>query len=230
MTMTLRRWLPAAALVAGGCASTMTTRVSEGDVSRLPAHDQQQIVVAGNQQMAASAQVAVARRRGDEARQFRRVALDEQTAARARLEAARETIILAHSTRDTQQLTAAQRNEDVARDEMMATRAKLDYADRLVALRDAQLDGADAGVRLARADTHYRKAELVIQAGVNPNIDLTRIGRERDEAQAQLAQTRLRVAALQGEAQQLRMAWSDRRRELNTAARDLPAQPIAPRP
>jgi hypothetical protein len=226
--MMMRRWLLAGALVAAGCASTFGTKVSDRDVARLPAQDQEKVIAASNQIPKASANVETARLQLDEARQFRRVAQNEVDAARSRLEAGRNAIVLAHSTRDPHQLRAAQRNEDLARDELIAARAKLDYADRLVALRDAKLDEANQQLRLARAETESRKAELIVKNGIASDINLAKIQRERDDTQTRLAEIRTRVAVLGGEVQQLRVAWNDRRRELNTASRDMSVLPLPP--
>jgi hypothetical protein len=228
--MSLRRWLLAGALVAGGCASTYVARVSDRDVARLPPSDQQQIVAAQQQIPIASSNVERARLQRDEAGQFRQVALNEAAAAQSQREAARTAIVLARSTRDASQLRAAVRSEDLARDGLIAARAKVEYADRLQALRAASLDEALDGLRLARAEVEYRKASAVVHDGLATDVDLPRIAAWRDEAQTRLAGTRTRVAMLAGEVQQLHVAWNDRRRELNTAARDRSPPLLAPPP
>jgi hypothetical protein len=226
----MRRWLLTGALIAGGCASTYGTAVSDRDVARLPPQDQQAITAAQQQLPIASSNVESARLERDEARQFRAVALNERTAAQAQLEAARTAIVLAHSTRDADQLRAAVRSEDLARDGLIAARAKVDYADGLLALRDTRLDEANEALQLAHADVEYRKASLVVHDGIATDINLPRIVGRRDQAETRLAETRRRVATLVGEVQQLHVAWNDRRRELYTASRDRSPPLLAPPP
>ena len=77
------------------------------------------------------------------------VALSDLDAAKSRLEAARDSVDLGTPARDDATLREATRNEDVARQELVAARAKLDYADRLVDLREAKIDEAEASVNAA---------------------------------------------------------------------------------
>jgi chromosome segregation ATPase len=228
--MTMRRWLLAGTFVFGGCATFGGgSSISDRDIASLPAQDRAQIVTAQHSIDVAKANVDTAKVQRDEARQFRHVAQSELMAARDHLDAARGSIELAHSTRDVHELRNAQRNEDIARQQLLAARAKLDYADRLLALRDARVDEADAQLKAARADVEMQKANILERDGVAARVDMNRIRNRRDDAQERLAEQRSRVATLAGEVQQLRLAWDDRRREFNTASRDTGAPMMAPR-
>jgi hypothetical protein len=232
--MDMRRWLLAGTFVIGGCATFGGGGVSDRDVARLPEADRAQITTAQHAIDVAQTNVQTAKVQRDEARQFRKIAQNEMVAARARLEAARNAIELAHSTRDTHELHVAQHAEDAARDQLVASRAKLDYAERLVALRDVHVDESEAALKAAHADVQLEKAQLLDRNGIAANIDMTKIRKTDDAAQERLAESRARVATLSGEVQQLRTAWEDRRREYNTAARDTasfappPGRPMLP--
>lgn len=217
--MTVRRLILAGAIfLVGGCAGSYG--VSDRDVARLPAHDRQQIMTASKSINVAQSNLETARLQLDDARQFRKIALNELEAARARLEAARGGIELGRSLRDEAALRNAQRAEDAARDQLIANRAKLDYADRLVALRQAKVDEAEAQVALARADVADEKARLLEKENLDAHVQHDKIQRQKESAAERLAETRARVAMLAGEVQQLRVAWQDCRNELNTAALD----------
>ena len=223
--MTLRRWLLISALAVGGCA---TGGVSDRDVARLPVADRAQIVTAQKSIDVAESNLATAKVGRDEAKQFRKIAVSELDAARSRLEAARSGVDLGRSARDDRTLREASRNEDAARDQVVAARAKLDYADRLVELREAKINEAEANLNAARADVEMTKLKLVQRNGMATGVDANKLEARRQDAQERLAESRAHVAELEGETAQLKTAWDDRRNEMNhTASR---GEFIAPPP
>ncbi|HEX8953826.1 MAG TPA: hypothetical protein VF945_18335, partial [Polyangia bacterium] len=151
-------------------------------------------------------------------------------AARARLEAARSAIDLGRSTRDDRALREAARNEDAARDRLVVARAKVDYAERLVELRQAKVDESEANLKAARADVEQTKLQLVQRGGMATDVDATKLEARRQDAQERLAERRARVAELEGEVALLQTAWDDRRNEARrTASRsELVAPPTPP--
>ncbi len=225
--MSLRRWLLASALALAGCA---TSGVSDRDVGRLPVADRAQIVTAHKSIDVAESNLAAARVARDEAKQFRKIAVNDLEAAKARLEAARGSVDLGRTARDDRALREASRNEDVARDQVVAARAKLDYADRLVELREAKINEAEASVTAARADVERTKLTLAQRNGVAGNVDPRKLEAERQDAQERLAETRARVAELEGECAQLKSAWDDRRSETRHTASRAEMLPPAPPP
>lgn len=211
----LRRMLLAGALVAVGCATT--TGVSDQQVARRPPQDRAQIVTAQQSINVAQSNVATARQARAQARQFQRVAGNELAAAQAELRAARTGVDLGRTARDPRVLRAASRREDMARDRMVAARAKLDYADRLADLREAQLNAAEAAARAARSNVEMTKVRLLQQEGIAPSVNLARLRSEHERAQTELADARARVAALEGSVATLRQAWEQRRRAFDSA-------------
>ncbi|MDB4967996.1 MAG: hypothetical protein JWN44_3685 [Myxococcales bacterium] len=225
--MSLRQWLLTGALVAAGCATS--GGVSDRDIARLPVGERTQIVTAQHSIDVANSNLASARVARDEAKQFRKIASSELDAAKSRLDAARTGVDLGRSSRDDRTLRDAARNEDVARNQLIAARAKMDYADRLIELREAKVGEAQANVAAARADVETTKYRLVAAHDGDVKADGRKLEAARQDAQERLAEQRARVASLDGETAQLKTAWDDRRREFNTASRgdvrDLHAPP-----
>jgi hypothetical protein len=213
--MTLRRALLAAVLVAAGCA---TTAVSSRELARLPPEDLAQVATASRSIEVAAQSLEAAQRSLDEARQLRTTATDERTAARAHLDAARANGALARRKRDDRMLRAAVADEDAAQRELLATRAKLDYANSLLELRQSRVAEGEAAVDAARADVELTKVRLLEQNGVYTRVDPRRIDAQRQRAQEKLAEARARVAQLAGETALRKQAWDDRRREARTTA------------
>jgi hypothetical protein len=224
--MSLRQWLLAGALAVAGCATA--GGVSDRDVARLSVADRTQIITAHKSIDVAEANLASAKVARDEAKQFRKIALSDLDAAKSRLEAARSGVDLDKSARDDRTLRDATRNEDIARNQVIAARAKVDYADRLIELREAKITEGEANVTAARADVDMTKVQLVQRSGMANDIDAKAIEARRQDAQERLAERRARVAQLEGETAQLKTAWDDRRNETSrTAAR---GEMIAPPP
>ena len=214
--MSVRQWLLSGALLAVGCA---TSAVSDRDIARLPADERAQVATAQQSIDIAQSNLAAAKQARDEAKQFRKVAAGELDAAKSKLDAARGGVDLGKSTRDERTLREAGRTEDAARDQQIAARAKLDYADRLVELRDAKVAEAEANLAAARADVDVTKYRFVAQHDGDVKIDGRKLEATRQAAQERLAAERARVASLEGDVAQLKTAWDDRRRESHTASR-----------
>lgn len=226
--MTLRRWLLAGAILATGCA---TSGISDREVARLPAEDRAQILTAQKSIEVAASSLAAARVARDDAKQFRKIAVGELSAAKSKLDAARGAVDLGKSGRDDRVLRDADRSEDRARSQLIAARAKMDYADQLLQLREAKVDEADANLTAAKADVEATKLQMVQRNNLDTKVDARRIEATRQDAQERLAETRARVAQLEGDVAQLKTAWDDRRRESTAsrgAARPLRAPAQAP--
>jgi hypothetical protein len=217
MSEWLRPVLLTGAVLLAGCAST--AGVSDQQIAQLPVEDRQQLVTAQRSIDVAEQNLATAQVARDQARQFRKVAELEMAAALSRLEAARASIDLARNTRSSTALRDAQRNEDLARAQLVSARAKADYADRLIVLREARVDESEDGVAVARAQVELDKVHLVQRNDLTPDANVVRIEADLRDARERLAERRARVAVLQGEVAQLKTAWDDRRSEQRTAER-----------
>jgi hypothetical protein len=225
--MSLRQWLLAGALALAGCATS--GGVSDKDVARLPVADRAEIITAHKSIDVAESNLQAAKVGRDEAKQFRKIALGELDAAKSQLEAARSGVDLDKSARDDRALREASRTEDAARDRLIAARAKLDYADRLVELREAKIGEAEANLNAAKADVELTKLQLAQRNGIANDIDAKKLEARRQDAAERLAESRSHVAQIEGETAQLKTAWDDRRTEMNrTASRGETMAPPAP--
>jgi hypothetical protein len=231
MRPSLGRGLLAGATLLTACA---TTGVSDKQIAQLPVEDRQQLVTAHRSIDVAEQNLATARVARDEAKQFRKVAQSELKAADSRLEAARAALDLGRNTRDDAAVRNAQHNADQARAQLVAARAKADYADRLITLRDARVDESEDNLAVARAEVELDKAHMVQRNGITPDANVPRLEADVQDTRERLAEQRARVAQLQGDVAQLRTAWDDRRSEQHTADRggwrDYGAAPLAPPP
>jgi hypothetical protein len=225
----MRRLLLVGALFTGACAST---GVSDKEVARLPVQDRAQLVTAQRSVDIAKSNLEAARASRDDARQFRRISTSELAAARSRLEAARASVELGRRTRDDRAVRSAMIEEDAAKAQVVAVRAKVDYAERLIDLREAKIDEADAQLEAARADVDADKVHMLVRDGVPTTANPNRIEANRQEAQDRLAEQRARVAQLAGNAAALKSNWDDRRGEQHSASRGSysDAPPAAHRP
>jgi hypothetical protein len=216
--MNVRQLLLAGALAVAGCA---TSGVSDRDMARLPVAEREHIATAHQSVDLAASNLAAAKVARDEAKQFRRIAARELDAAKLRLEAARNGVDLSNNARDDRALRQAGRVEDQTRWQLVAARAKLDYADKLVDLREAKIAEAEAAFAAARNDVELTKVRVAQRNGLAVTLDVRAYEARRQEAAERLAEERAHVADLEGETAQLKMAWDDRRHETNrTASRD----------
>jgi hypothetical protein len=200
--MRMRCWLLAlvAPALLGGCgAAPPTVRIDNARVARLPLEARRPIIDAQRRVDVAQANVGAARVARVDALRLRGAVDDEL-----------EAVVV---PRHAEALDLTERR-------MLASRAKRDYADRLVELRDAQLDERQAALALARADLDGVKLDALerhnLAAGLNPYA----FAHAQKQARIDLAARRMRVAELQGEVASARTTWDERRRDFNTAARE----------
>jgi hypothetical protein len=213
--MSVRQLLLAGAMFAVGCA---TSGVSDKDLARLPVAEREQIVTAHRSIDVAQSNVESAKLARDEAKQFRGIASSELDAAKSHLEAARSGVDLNAQARDDRALRQASRLEDDARLKLIAARAKLDYADRLVELREAKIGEAEANLTAAKADVELTKVRIAQRNNIANDIDTKAVEARRQDAAERLAESRAHVADVEGETAQLKTAWDDRRHEMNRTA------------
>jgi len=214
--MSLRQWLLAGALIVGGCATT--GGVSDSDVARLPVAAREQIMTAHKSIEVAQANLDGAKLARDEAKQFHHIAVAELDSSKSRLEAARGSVDLDAQSRDDRALRQASRAENDARAQLVAARAKLDYANRLVELREAKIAEAEANLAAARADVELEKARIAQRNGIARDLNVNKLASQRQDCAERLAEQRAHVADLEGETAQLKTAWDDRRTEVNRTA------------
>jgi hypothetical protein len=104
--------------------------------------------------------------------------------------------------------------------QLVVARAKLDYADLLVQLREARIGEAEASLSAARADVERTKLQLLQKNSIATAPSLPgKLEVRRHEAQLRLAESRAQVAQLEGDVALRKTAWDERRFGM-TASRD----------
>jgi len=108
---------------------------------------------------------------------------------------------------------------------VMASRAKLDYADKLVDLRKQQVDLAGARVDAARADLSFVQADTLQRNNIQPGVDIGEVERARTDASNRVVDEERKAATIRDQLGQLRTVWRERRHAFDVASRNAPAMP-----
>jgi hypothetical protein len=215
------------ALVAGCAHQVKDDEARLGQLSMDQKHD---LFTAQHNVAVAQANLDAARRARTHARTFKEISDEELNSAKHRAEAARGTVKLSHNTGETAALDPEQRSLDIANRQVIAARAKLDFADHLGDVRKAEEGLAADQLEAARREVRVVRAETLRRNGVEPGEDLSVLVRDRDNQHNQVAMDERRVARLRDEAGRLHVAWEERRRDYNVAAREMPTMPPAREP
>jgi hypothetical protein len=224
-------WVAGAAAMAAfvGCASTPPP-AADTQVALLPATSKAELVDAQQKVAMAESNVTSARVAVDEARQYRDIARSEMDASQARLRAAEQAVALYERARDPR-ITEAQRAAGVAREQLLADRSKLDYAERLVDVRQAKLREMEATRDVARADVELARVRALRQNAMATTVDEARAFDNLQLTQTRLASARRDVATAQGSAEYARSLWRQQKTRADVAsARGVPGELPPPAP
>ena len=202
--MRLRPWTLALAplLLVGGCAGSRHATIDAATVARLPEPMRQSL---NNEEQAvtvAEANLQAAQRSLEEARDFRTLVGSQLSVAQSHLTAAEQQRLLGPEGHNQVQVRAAEQ-----------------AADRLLALRQARFDEAQAGLEAARANYKVAALNALTKEGAANQIDRRRILDEKSTADRQLADARMRAAQFEGFTAQARAHWDQLRRASQSASR-----------
>jgi hypothetical protein len=211
----------------GGCAHEQQITIRGSLLSQLPVSRQGPILAAQRQVDLAADSSARAEQALDQAKSQRDVAWSEFDAAKARAEAANKGLLFAEREQSGSPhvLRSAEREQALAYQEKGASQAKLDYAERLVALRRAELRQSKTRFQEAHANLTFVEAATLQQEGIDPHVNIDQVARERDRARIQLVQREPLVAQLRSETESLRIGWQEKRHAFNVAQRGEPVLP-----
>jgi hypothetical protein len=225
------KWLWAGALAAavgaGGCAHQ--PKVDEAKLGQLSMAEKDGIFAAQHNVTVAEANEETAKRALSQGRQFRDIADTELKAAKKQEELAAKSVELGRGTNSPTAVCAAQKDQEVAARERVAAGAKADYANRLVALRSAELKLAEEAVKSARFDLGYTEAVALQRKGIDPGVKMDKLARSRDGSRVAMADDQRTVALLRDEENASHTAWEAQRSAFNVAERQSPA-PVLPEP
>lgn len=219
----------ATSLMLGACARQQV-RQDEAQLGRLPIEEKQEIFTAQHNVTVAEANKAAADKAAREMQAFVKTARDDVSAARARLQASRSSLLLARRTQNAQTLRIAEQQQDVARRQLAAAQAKREYAERLAGLRNEQMKLADRQIDAAQAELALVRATVLQRNNIPAGENIDKVRARREQATAELATQERKVSGLRDEANDLQMVWEQRRQDYNVAARDVSGLPALPPP
>ena len=230
--MTRSSWMVSAlatSLLLGACARQQV-RQDEAQLGRLPIEEKQEIFTAQHNVTVAEANKAAADKAARDMQAFVKTARDDVSAARARLQASRSSLLLARRTRNPQTLRVAEQQQDAARRQLAAAQAKREYAERLADLRNEQVRLADRQIDAAQAELALVRTTVLQKNNIPAGESIDKVRDRREQTTAELAAQERKVSGLRDEANDLQMVWEQRRQDYNVAARDVSGLPPLPPP
>lgn len=213
-----------------GCAH----HVDEAKLGQIPMDQKEAIFTAQHNITVAEANVRSAEQAKDAAEKFHDIAKRELDAAKLHATAAREARELSQRQRVSGKAHDTDLAVNAATREVAAARAKTDYADKLVELRDHQVKLAQARVDAARVDLDFIQADTLRRNNIDPGVNIGELENRRSDARNGVIDEENKLASLRGQVDHLRTVWRERRSEYNTASRGAPTfptnepQPAAP--
>lgn len=213
--------LAATAMVAG-CAHE---QVNQEQLGRLPIGEKNAIFAAQHNVTVAEANEAESRKAYGQAQQFAGIMANETKLAKEHAKLARQTFDLGRKTNNPETLRAADRADKLAVKEDLSARSGREFADRLVALRAAEVDLAKAHYNEAVAEKNFVEADSLRRNNIEPGVNFAKLTQQREEARIKAVDEERKAAALRDEANTARLTWNERRRSLDVAmARPGPAE------
>lgn len=226
-------------LAMAGCASAGRPVVSDEQLARVPAAERSELLEHETAIRVAESNAAAAKAARRDAERFRGIVERQQAAAMNRVKAAQSAVSLARTTHDADAREEAGRELELGRAELRAAEAKKVYAERLVSLRDAELERREAEVDVARARHELRKLDTLRRHGEGRSADRDRFVGVDARARARLAQARDDLRDRRSRFEEARSGWLEARRELARVRADVTAgtlqaprrpSPVAPPP
>lgn len=215
--------------VGAACASTKAAEVKDDQLTQLPREDRQAIIDQERSVDTAKANVDAARVAAKQAHDFKDLVDNEVTAAKAKRDAADNSVGY-DSTKKSQNDLNAKRA--VANQEVAAAEAKAEYASKLIEVREAEVEAREADAELAQAKVERAKYETLQRRGMAEGINRQEIVDAEVKAEQKRAAAQQKVAQLQGYADASKVNWDKAQTQYQdsakaTVADDRPVQPPA---
>ena len=203
------------------CKGMGSNVVTDEQVARMSMEQRQQILKVEKQIGVEESNVSGARAGVRDAETFVSSVDKELSAANTRLKAAKE---VGELQQRGSQLSGSEvgrsLNEEQAAVE--AARAKKDYADRLLALRQTELNKAQTDLNRVQKQVAVTKIRLAFQNGDVSRDDVQRVETELNDAQVEANRTELEVKTLTTEVDNLKQVWTAKQGETNPSQSALP--------
>src|SRR5215471_17529068 len=188
------------------CASEKSTHVDDKLISGLNEPDRQAIIESENNVNVARSNVTTLQSSVDEAKRFQSVAAHQLQAAQTNDAAANDANKLAEQKGGAMALVKAAQLKRRSTAELAAGKARKDFADRMVDLRNAQLDEAKAKVGAAQAEVE--KTKMIKARGNGKDVkNADAIEKASRQADDRVAQANQKSAQQQALADLARQTW-----------------------
>lgn len=200
--------LPAGSLVllCAACASG-PPRIAEQRVVALPREEQQALIDEERRVDVAQANLAAARISLQQAKLFDELVEHEVDAAEANREAADEALELARSSHDQARISEVEQNDALWTQRLKTAEAKAEYSQRLVELREQEVEQHEAGAKLASFEFERVKYEKIQQRGMAQGLDGEEFAEAVGDARAEYDDERAEAEQLQAGVDSARNAW-----------------------
>src|SRR5262245_23381232 len=213
----------------GGCASEKSAKVDDSKIARLNPAAKQDIIEAENKVNVARSNVTTLQSNVDESKKFQGVAEQQIQAAKHNEAAADEADKLAQRTGGVLAQAKAAQMKRRSTAEMAAAKARKEFADKTVDLRNTQLDEAKTRVGAAQAEVEQTKM-ITARANGQTVSNADEIQKATREANGKVADAHQKTAQAQAVADVSRQNWEQKQMEFNLASAQPVIQPPAPAP
>jgi len=203
--------------------------VKDEQLAQLPREDRQAIIDQERSVDVAKANADAARVAAKQAQEFKAVVDDEVLTARTERDEAANPVSYSNS-KQAQNDIAARR--EVASKQFAAAEAKSEYANKLIEVREAEVDEREAEVELAQARYERAQYETLKQRGMSAGVDEKAIADRERQAEQKLAEAHQKVAQAQGYADVSKGNWEKSHAQYQGAAKSTHAdeRPVQPPP
>jgi hypothetical protein len=216
-------------LVVSACASSKGAEVKDEQLSQLPHEDRQAIIDQERSVEVAKANADAARVAAKQADEFKVLVDDEVVTAKAQRDEAANAASYTN-TKQAQNDIAARR--ELAAQQVTAAEAKSEYADKLIEVRQAEVEEREAEADLAQARYERVKYVTLQQRGMAKGIDRQAIEDSERQAEQKRAEAHQKVSLAQGYADVSKGNWDKSQAQYQSAAKatgadERPVQPPA---
>jgi hypothetical protein len=217
-------------LVASACASSKGAEVQDEKLAQLPREDREAIIDQERAVDVAKANADAARVAAKQAEEFKLVVDDEVLTAKTQRDEAENPVSYSNTKQSKSDIAAKQQ---VAAKQVAAAEAKSEYANKLIEVRDAEVDERDAEVELAQARYERAQYEILRERGMSTGIDEKSITERERHAEQKRTEAHQKAAQAKSYADVSKGNWEKSHAQYQSSAKgttadDRPVQAPAP--
>jgi hypothetical protein len=205
--------------VASACAGSKASEVKDEQLGQLPREDRQAIIDQERSVDIAKANVDAAKASAQQAHEFRDMVGNELDAAKANRDAVDNSANVKYGTNKQAAAADANARRQLAAQQVSATEAKSEYADKLIDVREAEVEQREAEHNLAKARLEHSKYDTLRQRGLGENINRQNILDNERDAEQKRAEASQKVMQLQGYADSSKKNWDGAQQQYQASAK-----------